>query len=119
MLPYLFSEGVRGRRITLERLTQITASEPARFLGIDHRKGRLCAGFDADFVVFDERQRWTGPAPTISTISTATRRSRAASSRVEFDRPLSGVARSSLFQRRTKLNSVMPDIGQWVRRGVA
>ena len=59
MLPYLYSEGVRKGRISLERLTEITASAPARFFGIEVRKGRLAPGFDADFVVFDEKETWT------------------------------------------------------------
>ncbi|MEJ2189973.1 MAG: amidohydrolase family protein, partial [Acidobacteriota bacterium] len=41
MLPYLYSEGFCGGRITLERLVELSASEPARFLGVDHRKGHL------------------------------------------------------------------------------
>lgn len=59
LLPYLFSSGVRSSRLTLERLAEVTASEPARFFGIEHRKGSLRPGCDADFVVFDERARWT------------------------------------------------------------
>ncbi len=27
---------------------------PARCLGVDNRKGKICAGFDADLVVLDE-----------------------------------------------------------------
>jgi dihydroorotase-like cyclic amidohydrolase len=59
MLPYLHSAGVRERRITLERLTEITASAPAKFFGIEHRKGRVEPGFDADLVVLDENEQWT------------------------------------------------------------
>jgi len=59
MLPYLYSAGVRERRITLERLTEITAAAPARFFGIENRKGRIAPGFDADLVVLDEDERWT------------------------------------------------------------
>jgi allantoinase len=59
MLPYLYSEGVCTGRIDLERLVALTASEPARFLGIDHRKGALRRGLDADFVVLDEHETWT------------------------------------------------------------
>ncbi len=59
MLPYLYSEGVLKRRITLERLVRVTAEAPARFFGIQRRKGRLAPGFDADFVVFDPDERWT------------------------------------------------------------
>ena len=58
-LPYLYSEGVRAGRITLERLTEITASEPARFFGVEQRKGQIAPGFDADLAVLDERAMWT------------------------------------------------------------
>lgn len=59
MLPYLYSAGVRERRITLERLTEITAAAPAKFFGIEDRKGRIAPGFDADLVVLDENAQWT------------------------------------------------------------
>jgi allantoinase len=58
-LPYLYSEGVRKGRMDLQRLTEITASAPARFFGIAERKGRIAPGFDADFAVLDESERWT------------------------------------------------------------
>jgi allantoinase len=58
MLPYLYSEGVSTHRITLERLVELTSAQPARFFGIDNRKGSLCEGHDADFVVFDDNVRW-------------------------------------------------------------
>ncbi len=59
MLPYLYSAGVSEGRITLDRLTEITASAPARFFGIAERKGRIEPGLDADLVVLDETARWT------------------------------------------------------------
>jgi len=118
MLPYLFSEGVRGRRITLERLAQITAAEPARFLGIDHRKGRIREGYDADFVVFDERRRWTVRAEDLHSLNRYT--------------PLEGCELTgrvqSTFVRGKRVFDVAgagasvfgdPGYGQWVRRGVA
>ena len=58
-LPYLFSEGVRRGRITLERLTELTASAPARFFGIENRKGRLEPGFEADLVALADQETWT------------------------------------------------------------
>jgi allantoinase len=58
-LPCLYSEGVRKGRLTLERLTEITSSAPARFFGIEDRKGRIAPGFDADFAVLDENETWT------------------------------------------------------------
>jgi len=59
LLPFLYSEGVGAGRITLERLTEITAANPARFFGIGDRKGALREGHDADFVVLDDDARWT------------------------------------------------------------
>jgi allantoinase len=118
MLPYLFSEGVRSRRITLERLAQITASQPARFLGIDHRKGELRAGYDADFVIFDERERWTVRAEGLHNLNRYT----------PFEgRDFTGRVRAT-FVRGRKVYEVKadgrtefgrPGDGQWVRRGVA
>ena len=58
-LPYLLSEGVATGRITLERLTEITAAAPARFFGVEQRKGRIAPGLDADLVVIDEGESWT------------------------------------------------------------
>jgi len=59
LLPYLYSEGVRRGRLSLARLAQVLSSGPARFFGVDHRKGALKPGLDADFVVFDEAATWT------------------------------------------------------------
>ena len=59
LLPYMHSEGVCRGRISLERMAEVTASEPARFFGIEHRKGALKPGLDADFVVLDDRETWT------------------------------------------------------------
>ncbi|MGD8439526.1 MAG: amidohydrolase family protein, partial [Holophagae bacterium] len=58
LLPYLHSEGVVAGRLTLERLTELTAANPARLFGVDHRKGALAEGMDADFVVFDDDVHW-------------------------------------------------------------
>ncbi len=57
-LPYLYSEGVLKGRITLERLAEITASAPARFFGIERRKGRIMPGLDADLVALDADDAW-------------------------------------------------------------
>ena len=40
-------------------LVEVTASEPARFFGVEHRKGALKPGLDGDFVVLDDRETWT------------------------------------------------------------
>ena len=44
--------------VLVEHLVQLTAAKPARFFGIDDRKGALREGHDADFVVFDDNVRW-------------------------------------------------------------
>ena len=51
-LPLLYSEGVLHGRLTLPRFVEITATAPARIMGL-HGKGRLEPGADADIVVID------------------------------------------------------------------
>jgi dihydropyrimidinase len=53
MLPLLFDRGVHGGRLSVGRLTEVLATEPARAIGIGHRKGALAIGMDADLVLFD------------------------------------------------------------------
>ena len=53
LLPMLYSEGVRKRRLTLARLVEVLAAAPARIAGMYPRKGVLAVGSDADIVVFD------------------------------------------------------------------
>ncbi|WP_042363897.1 dihydroorotase [Streptacidiphilus neutrinimicus] len=42
----------------LSCLVRMLAERPAELFGLDERKGRLCAGLDADFVLFDADERW-------------------------------------------------------------
>jgi allantoinase len=118
LLPYLYSEGVGGGRITLQRLTELLSSEPARFFGVDHRKGRLRPGGDADFVVFDEDARWTVRAEALHNLNRYT--------------PLDGfeltgrvratyVRGHCAFERRPEGTEFFAPAGtgEWVRRGVA
>ena len=57
-LSYVYSEGVRRGRISLQRMIELMSEAPARFFGVDDRKGRLESGFDADFAVFDPNEAW-------------------------------------------------------------
>jgi allantoinase len=59
LLPYLYSEGYRQGRITLDRLVELVSTAPATFFGIEARKGRIAAGFDADLAVIDEGEMMT------------------------------------------------------------
>ena len=51
-LPVVWS-GMRARGFTLDDLARCMSAKPAALAGIDHRKGALAEGRDADFVVFD------------------------------------------------------------------
>jgi allantoinase len=51
-LPLMWTEASK-RGFTLLDLTRWMAAAPARLAGCDKRKGRIAAGYDADFVVFD------------------------------------------------------------------
>jgi dihydropyrimidinase len=58
LLSVLYSEGVAGGRIGVERLVEVLASNPARLFGLAS-KGALEAGRDADLVVWDPAARRT------------------------------------------------------------
>jgi allantoinase len=118
LLPYLWSEGVVSGRITLQRLTELLCSEPARFFGVDHRKGWLRPGCDADFVVFDEGVHWKVKADTLHNLNRYT--------------PLEGfeltgrvratyVRGQCAFERRPEGTEFFAPAGtgEWVRRGVS
>ncbi|KQT11407.1 dihydropyrimidinase [Ramlibacter sp. Leaf400] len=55
-LPLLYSEGVLGGRITLQKFVELTATNPAKAYGLHPRKGTIAVGSDADLVVWDERE---------------------------------------------------------------
>ncbi len=54
-MPLLYSEGVLGGRISLNKFVELTSTGPARAYGLYPRKGTLAVGADADLVVWDER----------------------------------------------------------------
>lgn len=56
-MALLYSEGVLGGRITLERFVELTATAPAKAYGLHPRKGTVAIGSDADLVVWDEGDR--------------------------------------------------------------
>lgn len=53
-LSLLYSEGVLGGRITLEKFVELTSTNPAKAYGLHPRKGSLAIGADADLVMWDE-----------------------------------------------------------------
>jgi dihydropyrimidinase len=59
LMPMLYSEGVRGGRISLSRFVEVTATNTARLFGLYPQKGTIAVGSDADLVVWDPDRRWT------------------------------------------------------------
>ncbi|MEM1044658.1 MAG: dihydropyrimidinase [Pseudomonadota bacterium] len=51
-LPYLFSEGVVGGRLSASEFVALTASNAARVFGLD-KKGDIAEGMDADIVLWN------------------------------------------------------------------
>lgn len=56
-LALLYTFGVVQGRLSLERMVEVFASEPARIFGLAPRKGALRVGADADLVLFDPTTR--------------------------------------------------------------
>ena len=53
ILPILLSKGINERRITLERLVEVTSANTARIFGFAPAKGTIDVGSDADLVILD------------------------------------------------------------------
>jgi dihydroorotase-like cyclic amidohydrolase len=53
LLPVLLSEGHHRRKLSLGRIADLVAHNPARAMGLSHRKGRIAVGLDADFAIVD------------------------------------------------------------------
>jgi dihydropyrimidinase len=58
-LPVLYSMGVTGGRLSLERFVEVVSTNPAKIMGLWPRKGQLAVGADADIVLIDPERRWT------------------------------------------------------------
>ncbi|HEU5213427.1 MAG TPA: dihydropyrimidinase, partial [Gaiellaceae bacterium] len=63
-LHMLHEFGVRGGRVSLNRLVELRATNPAKLFGLYPRKGTIAVGSDADIVVFDPEKRHTISAAT-------------------------------------------------------
>jgi len=56
--------GVRTGRLTLNRMVELLATNPAKLFGLYPKKGTIAVGSDADLVIFDPEKRLTLSAET-------------------------------------------------------
>ncbi|MBN1798274.1 MAG: amidohydrolase family protein [Spirochaetales bacterium] len=59
ILPLLWEFGVNKKRITPNKIVELTAENPAKIFGLYPAKGRLENGADADLVLFNPQRKWT------------------------------------------------------------
>jgi dihydropyrimidinase len=58
-LPVMFSEGVLKRGLSLQRMVELTSTNPARLFGLYPKKGVIQVGSDADLVILDPKKKVT------------------------------------------------------------
>ena len=63
-LQMIHEFGARAGRISLNRMVELLATNPAKLFGLYPRKGTIAVGSDADIVVFDPEKRVTITAAT-------------------------------------------------------
>ena len=56
LIPLLWTQGVQAGRIGLERMVEVSSTNPAKAMGLYPRKGSITAGSDADLVIIDPRR---------------------------------------------------------------
>jgi dihydropyrimidinase len=49
----LLHEGYHQRGLSLQRIAQLVCHSPARIFGLEHRKGNIAPGLDADLTLVD------------------------------------------------------------------
>jgi dihydropyrimidinase len=63
-LQMIHEFGVRTGRLSLNRMVELLATNPAKLFGLYPRKGTVAVGSDADLVIFDPEKRVTISAAT-------------------------------------------------------
>jgi dihydropyrimidinase len=103
--------GVREGRITLNRMVELLATNPAKLFGLYPRKGTVAVGSDADLVIFDPEKQVT--------ISASTHHSKSDYSLYEGTK-VTGAPEVVLLRGRVLVENdelqVQPGVGQFVKR---
>ncbi len=58
LLPVLLTEGHHKRGMPLERIAEVSATSPARLMGLGQSKGSIAIGYDADLTFVDLDRTW-------------------------------------------------------------
>jgi dihydroorotase-like cyclic amidohydrolase len=58
VFPVMMTDGVNKGRITIERLVELCAENPARVFGMYPQKGVLSPGSDGDIIIVDPDKEW-------------------------------------------------------------
>jgi len=58
MYPYVLSEANKGK-ISFNKAIELCATNPSKLFGLDHVKGALQVGLDADIVLYDPKKNVT------------------------------------------------------------
>jgi dihydropyrimidinase len=110
-LQMIHEFGVRAGRISLNRMVELLATNPAKLFGLYPRKGTIAVGSDADIVVFDPEKKVT--------ISAATHHSKSDYNLFEGTE-VTGVPEVVLLRGQVLVEDgelvASPGVGQFVRR---
>lgn len=55
----IYTEGVKKKKITINKMVEILATNPAKFFGMYPLKGEILEGSLADIVIYDPEENWT------------------------------------------------------------
>lgn len=58
MYPYILSQAVCGK-ISFSKAVELCATNPSKLFGLDHVKGAIIPGLDADLVIYDPEKEFT------------------------------------------------------------
>lgn len=106
--------GASQRNFHLTDIASWMCDNPAKLAGINHRKGTIAPGRDADIIFFDPDESWTVRAAALHHRHKLT----------PYDgMPIRGVVKRTILRGRTIYDSALANpfpldpIGQWLKRG--